>query len=198
MTTHPHSAFSFTTVSFTSVAVAALVVGFAVAPVAASAQSLSTPTRGPMIEGYGPVFAIPDADFAPTDVEYNLVFDVVQTAEEPSQVNRRIETLARFLNMHAAAGVPAENMNLALVVHGPAGKDLLDHAGYQARYGMDNPNVPLLEALADAGVAIYICGQTAYSRGLPKSELAEPVQMALSAMTALAAYQAKGYGLIAF
>lgn len=193
MSTHRRSVFSPATA-----ALAFVVSGLIAGPAVAAAQSLSTPTRGPMIEGYGPVFAVPDADFAPTDMQYRLVFDVVQTAEEPDQVNRRIETLARFLNMHAAAGVPAENMSLALVVHGSAGKDLLDHAGYKARYGVDNPNVPLLEALAGAGVEIYICGQTAYSRGLPKSELAEPVQMALSAMTALAAYQAKGYGLIAF
>lgn len=172
--------------------------GLAVPAMGASGQSLSTPQTGPVIEGFGPVFAVPDADFAPIDATYSLVFDVAQGASEPGQVNARIATLARFLNMHGAAGVPVENMHLALVLHGSAGKDALDNAGFNDRYGIDNPNLPLLEALAAAGVEIFLCGQTAYSRGLPKAELAEPVTLALSAMTALAAYQAKGYGLIAF
>ncbi len=164
----------------------------------AQAQALSTPQMGPVIDDFGPVFAVPDADFAPTDLQYKLVFDVAEGSSEPSQVNRRIVTLARFLNMHAQAGVPRANMELALVLHGTAGKDALDNAAFKARFGVDNPNLPLIQALADAGVDIYLCGQTAYSRGLPKDELAGPVQLALSAMTALAALQAEGYGLIAF
>jgi len=163
-----------------------------------AAQALSTPQTGPVIEGYGPVFAVPDADFAPTDMQYRLVFDVAQGADDHADVNRRIATLARFLNMHAQAGVPRENMHLALVLHGSAAKDVLQNDAYKSRYGVDNPNLPLIEALAEAGVEILLCGQSAYSRGLPKDELAEPVQLALSAMTALAALQSKGYGLIAF
>lgn len=166
--------------------------------VAGVGQALSTPQTGPVIEGFGPVFAVPDADFAPKDAQYRLVFDVAEGAPNPEDVNRRIVTLARFLNMHAQAGVPRENMHLALVLHGSAGKDALDNAGFRERFGVDNPNLPLLEALSAAGVEILLCGQTAYSRGLPKSELAKPVQLALSAMTALATYQADGYGLIAF
>lgn len=163
-----------------------------------SAQALSTPQTGPVIEGYGPVFAVPDVDFVPTDMQYRLVFDVALGADDHSDVNRRIATLARFLNMHAQAGVPQENMQIALVLHGSAAKDVLQNGPYKDRFGVDNPNLPLIEALADAGVEIFLCGQSAYSRGLPKAELAEPVQLALSAMTALAALQSKGYGLIAF
>jgi len=162
------------------------------------AQALGASSPGPIIADYGPVFDVPDADFAPTDGDYRLVFDVAQGMEDPSQVNRRIETLARFLNMHARAGVPADRMHLALVLHGTAGKDALNNAAFKARHGVDNPSLPLIQALHEAGVQIYLCGQTAYSRGLPKAELAEPVTLALSAMTALARLQAEGYGLIAF
>lgn len=167
-------------------------------PSSAGAQALSDSRTGPVIEGFGPVFDVPDADFAPVDVDYRLVFDVAQGMDDPAQVNRRIASLARFLNMHARAGVPLERMHLALVVHGTAGKDLLDNEAFRARHGTDNPNLPLLEALHEAGVEIYLCGQTAYSRGLAKEDLAEPVELALSAMTALARLQAEGYGLIAF
>lgn len=173
-------------------------IALAVLSSSGSAQALSTPKTGPVIEGYGPVFAVPDADFAPTDTQYRLVFDVAQGADDYGDVNRRIETLARFLNMHAQAGVLRENMQIALVLHGSAAKDVLQNGPYKKRYGVDNPNLPLIDALAEAGVEIFLCGQSAYSRGLPKAELVEPVQLALSAMTALAALQSKGYGLIAF
>ena len=181
-----------------SLLLSAGIVATAGAPADVASQSLSQSSTGPVIEGYGPVFDIPDADFVPTDTEYRVVFDVAVGMEDPAQVNRRIETLARFLNMHARAGVPLERMHVALVVHGSAGKDLLADDGFQERYGIDNPNLPLIEALAEAGVEVYLCGQTAYSRGLPKDELAEPVQLALSAMTALIRLQSEGYELIAF
>ncbi len=178
---------------------ALLLLGVAGLPGRAAAQAIGTPRTGPVIEDFGPVFDVPSLDMpASPESVYRVVFDVAAAADKPEQVNRYIETLARFLNMHARAGVPRENLQLALVVHGPAGKDLLDAAAYRKRFGVDNPNAPLLEALAAAGVRIYLCGQTAMSRGLPKEELAPPVKMALSAMTALVALQDEGYRLIAF
>lgn len=160
----------------------------------AGAQALGTPTPGPVIPDFGAVFDVPSPDLpTPTDLTYRVVFDVSQAADAPDAVNRSIETLARFLNMHARAGVPRERMQLALVVHGAAGKDLLDDTAYQQRFGTANPNLPLLRRLADAGVEVYLCGQTAMSRGLPKEQLAPPVRMALSAMTAHAHLQARGY-----
>ena len=115
------------------------------------AQALGPSRTGPAIEGFGPVYTVEDPDFVTdTEATYRIVFEVKDGSEDPSTLNRRIETLARFLNMHAQAGVPRENMKLALVLHGTAGKDALDHPGYRARFGVDNPNAPLLEALSAA------------------------------------------------
>lgn len=169
------------------------------APAAGHAQQVTEPRTGPVIEAFGPVFPVPGMDFAPpADYAYKAVFDVGTAPESVAEVNRSIVTLARFLNMHAQQGVPVEKMQLALVLHGTAGKDALSNEAYRARYQMDNPNLPLLRELADAGVKIYLCGQTAMSRGLPARDLAEPVQLALSAMTALVYLQDQGYRLIAF
>jgi intracellular sulfur oxidation DsrE/DsrF family protein len=165
----------------------------------ARAQALAEATTGPFIERFGPVYPVANPDFATArDVEYRAVFDVSIGAPSPDGVNARIETLARFLNMHGQSGVPLENMKLALVLHGTAGKDALSDRAYEARYGLDNPNLPLLEALKRAGVEIYLCGQTAVHRGLRREELADPVEVALSAMTVLVTLQAGGYQLIAF
>lgn len=159
----------------------------------------TVPTPGPVIEEFGAVFDVPTAGFQP-DPEGNhwALFDVALTSGEAGQRNRRLESAARYLNMHARAGVPRERMKVALVVHGGAGKDLLADEAYQERYGTPNPNLPMIEALADVGVEIYLCGQTAASRNLPLDGLAEPVVVALSAMTALVALQDQGYRLIAF
>ena len=164
---------------------------------AQEAAPLSRPESGPVVEGFGAVYGVPDPDFeTPWDVEYRVVFDVSVGADEPHLLNARINSLARFLNMHAQAGVDPDAMRLALVLHGSAGKDALGDAGYRDRYGIDNPNLPLLEQLAGAGVEIILCGQTAMHRGLAREELAGPVQLALSAMTALVTLQARGYSLV--
>ncbi len=164
-----------------------------------AAQALSTPRSGPVIGGFGAVYAVPDVDYpTPADHVYRVVFDVSGSPETPDQLNASINTLARFLNMHAQAGVLPENLLLALVLHGGAGKDALHHDAYRKRFGTENPNLALLVALQQAGVRIYLCGQTASHRGYPKKDLAAPVQLALSAMTALVTLQAEGYELVAF
>ena len=165
---------------------------------ALGAQALGPSRTGPVIAEFGPVYTVEDPDFV-TDTEavYRIVFEVQDGSEDPGALNRRIESLARFLNMHAQAGVPRENMKLALVLHGTAGKDALSHRGYHARFGVDNPNAPLLEALSEYGVRIILCGQTQMHRGLERAELAPHVEVALSAMTALVSLTSEGYRLLA-
>jgi len=162
-------------------------------------QAAPEPRTGPVLQDFGPVYEIEDPDFLPTfQGTHRVVFDVAQASPDPHRVNPRFETLARYLNMHAAAGVPLEEMKLALVVHGGASWELVDDASYQDRFGMANPNLPLLEALDAFGVQLVICGQSQSSRGIGKEQLAAPIQQALSAMTALVDFQTRGYQLIAF
>lgn len=168
-------------------------------PDALTAQEAPGPRTGPVIQAFGPVWEIPDPDFVPVvDGPLRVVFDVAQASPRPDGVNPRLETLARYLNMHARAGVPRESMKLALVVHGGASWELARDAAYEERFGVPNPNLPLLRALDDFGVEILLCGQSQSSRGIPRDALADPVRVALSAMTALVDLQARGYQLIAF
>jgi intracellular sulfur oxidation DsrE/DsrF family protein len=96
--------------------------------------------------------------------------------------------IARYLNMHARSGVPLENMDLAIVIHGPAVKNLLDTDG--------NPNSELIALLQNAGVSIYVCGQSMAFGGFANTELANGVKIALSAMTMLTTLQSDGYALL--
>ena len=149
--------------------------------------------KGPRISAYGAVFDVPKPDFpTPLDQNYKAVFDVARAPNEPDRLNPSIETLARFLNMHARAGVPEERVRVALVLHGAARKYALQNTSYQARFHVDNPNLELLEELRAAGVRVILCGQTAASRSFERDELSASVELALSAMTFLITLQSDG------
>ncbi len=80
------------------------------------------PQPGPIVKAFGAVYAVERPDFpTPTDEQWKVVFDVSVGAETPDALNPRIETVARFLNMHAQAGVAPEKMRATLVLHGTAG-----------------------------------------------------------------------------
>ena len=158
-----------------------------------------TKETGPVIKEYGKVWAIDNPDFkVDPNKEYKAVFDIMNSPENRESVNASIETAARFLNMHAQSGVPAKKLNVALVVHNQASKDVISNEAYQKKYGTKNPNQELIKALIDAGGQVIFCGQSSLSRGFPREDLIEGVQLSLSAMTALIQLQDENYRLIKF
>lgn len=154
---------------------------------------------GPLVPNYGAVWAVPNLD-VPVDTEkvYRVVFDIYNSPENPAAVNSSLNTLARFLNMHAQAGVPAENLQVAGVIHNKASKDLLDAAAYEERYGVPNPNRQLIQELRAAGAQLYLCGQSAYSRKIDREQMVPGIKVGLSAMTIFLELDANGYQLIKF
>ncbi len=143
---------------------------------------------GPVIEAFGPVASVPGAN-VDGEAVFKVAFDVAEAAE-PGAINRRLESAARFLNMHAAAGVPVENIEIAIIVHGPAALDLVASD--------KNANAGLIAALIEAGVTIELCGQTAAYRDIAAEELLPGVTLSLSAMTSHALMQQDGYTLNPF
>jgi intracellular sulfur oxidation DsrE/DsrF family protein len=157
------------------------------------------PQTGPVIKDYGPVYDVPEGAWnLDGDTHYKVSMDVSATGDFSSDLNRRIESAARFLNLHARNGIDQKNIEFAIVVHGPAGKDLLKDTAYEARFDEPNPNTAMLNALHSAGVKIYLCGQTAAYRGYAVEELNPAVSLALSAMTAHVRLQSEGFTLIPF
>ena len=155
--------------------------------------------KGPVIEGYGEVWDIPGATYkTDTSGMFWAVFDVMNSPEDPSQLNPWIETAARFLNMHARAGVPTEQLKVALVVHNKASTDLLDSEHYQERFGVSNPNEGLLRELMDTGAQVIFCGQSSRAREVPIEHTVAGVQLSLSAITALIQLRESGFHLIKF
>jgi intracellular sulfur oxidation DsrE/DsrF family protein len=155
------------------------------------------PSLGPVIEGYGPTYPIDDRDVALVQgAHYKVVFDMSGAPDDNLAPNQELVSVARFLNMHGRNGVPLENMDIAVVVHGAALKSLLTHEAHGVRYKGGNPDYELLLKLDSAGVNIYVCGQSMRFRDVGRKELASPVQVALSAMTMLTVLQNNGYALL--
>ena len=156
-------------------------------------------SMGPIIKNYGPTFKVDNPDFKlDPKKKYKVVFDIHNSPENPSAVNPMISTLARFLNMHAGAGVPLKNLKVVGVIHNKASKDAMNNEAYREKFGVDNPNIALMEELEKAGAKIYMCGQSIHARGVDPERMAEPVKTALSAMTVFLSLQNEGYTLIRF
>lgn len=154
------------------------------------------PTTGPIIDDYGASVVVEDVDVPlMPDHVYRVAWEITDYAGEPDAVNRSLERVARFLNLHAKNGVPKENMHLGVVVHGRALMNMLHDDAYQARFERKNPNLDLVEKLSAAGVEFFVCGQSMAFREYAKSELAEPVKLATSALTMVHQLQFEGYTL---
>jgi intracellular sulfur oxidation DsrE/DsrF family protein len=154
---------------------------------------------GNVISEFGKTYEVPNPDFkTDTNLVFKAVFDVSKAPEDKSARNPYIETIARFLNMHEKAGVPAKNLHVRMAMHGQASYGLLTNEAYKEKFGVDNPNIELLKAIGKAGVDIILCGQTAGARNITEDRRLPLTQTALSAMTILIQSQGEGFRLIAF
>lgn len=152
---------------------------------------------GPVFHNHGkhtPVESIHKLD---QSSEFKMAFDVGKVSGE-HEYNTDIDKLARFINMHVASGVPIENIDLALVVHGKAVRDLIDKKHYKERYDEKNPNHELVTALLSKGVKIIVCGQSSSNYNFENEYFIENVEVSLSAMTAHSILNKQGYTLNPF
>lgn len=155
------------------------------------------PVTGPVIPGHGPVYYVPEEPLPwPAGQTLKAAFDIAGAPDAPAEPNTRFETVARYLNMHARAGVAPDQLPVAIVLHGRATRSALDPDVFEERYGESHPDAGLLELLQAAGVRIVVCGQSATAFGFGPSEFAPGIDMSLSAMTSLVALQSDGYALI--
>ena len=154
---------------------------------------------GKIIKDFGETFVVSNPEIK-TDVSANLkiILDVSKSSEDKSVINKYIVTAARFLNMHADEGMKKEQLKVAITIHGGAWQDVLNNDIYKEKYGVDNPNLKLIEQLNSAGVDIIICGQTAAYRKMDRKDVTPDVKFALSAITALLQYQSNGYTYLKF
>lgn len=150
----------------------------------------------PQADGY---VDIPGAAVPPQKTRiYKAVYDATQGADSPARIVPALNMAGSELNALAASGIPLKNAKFVVVFHGAAMDGILDEAHYKARFGVSNPNLPVLEALARDGVQLYVCGQNLASDKIDPKTLAPAVKVASDALIVLMSYQNDGYALLSF
>lgn len=150
----------------------------------------------PRIHGAGGVLPVgPDALMPSTKVDHRLYLDV--DSDRPTRqgdINTRLHTAAKLLNLYSLAGVPNDKVHLVVLFYG-RGVDLaLSDMAYKKKFGHANPNANLIDQLHQAGVQMVVCGQALGHQNFVEANIRPGMTLALSALTAREELQAAGYG----
>ena len=171
------------------------VAGFVMASLSIQAQN----KVNPVIKHFGSVSEIPYAVEKPdTKMEYKVLVEVNTDNPKPETVHEFFEKTAAAVNLHALGGISGNKLKMVLVIHGPAAQFVVNDAEYQKRFNTKNPNLLLFQELEQAGVKIFVCGQSLEKRKIDPATVTPEVKVALSAITTLSTYQLKGYALLKF
>jgi intracellular sulfur oxidation DsrE/DsrF family protein len=151
----------------------------------------------PLIQSGGAMYEVPEAvPMADTKMKYKVIVELSKPADKPDSVNASLDKLTRLVNLHIAAGIPKENIDVVGVIHFLGTPMVLDDEAYQKKFGMVNPNTKLINELAANGVKFYVCGQSLRARKLADEKRNPNIKVAQSALLVLTTLQLKGYAVI--
>jgi intracellular sulfur oxidation DsrE/DsrF family protein len=172
---------------------------FSLALLCVSISSFSQKRVNPVIKNYGGIFEIPYADEKPDPkLEYNIIIEVEKANATPDSVNWALYNVSRLLNLHVMGGVPKSKLHVVLAIHGGAAFTVMNNEAYKEKYGVDNPNLGLYQELQQAGVKMFVCGQSMIARKIDRFKMVPEVKIATSMLTTLTTYQLKKYALLKF
>ncbi|MCY0388431.1 DsrE family protein [Robbsia sp. Bb-Pol-6] len=151
----------------------------------------------PTIAGYGKMHALPKAAYQPqAEKQYKIVFALTQGAKTPSAVNPGLDHVARTVNLYVASGVPIDHLKFVAVAYGAATPLALNDTQYRAKFGVANPNLPLIAALKAHGIDVSVCGQAVAEHHFKYDWLDKQVTLALSGLTTVTTLESGGYVLM--
>ena len=172
------------------------VIAAAAAIPAASALAAQS-SAGPAIADYGRIFPEPDAANQPDPaLRYRVVFNITKAPPEPTKLNPSLEKVARFLNLLAEGGVKPAPGDVVAIVHGPATTLVLTSEAYRQKYGVDNPNLGLIDALRATGAEVHVCSQALHGQAIPRDAVASQIVVDVAALTTLTKLQLQGFALV--
>jgi intracellular sulfur oxidation DsrE/DsrF family protein len=164
-----------------------------------SLSAFSQSRVNPIIKNYGGIFEIPYAEEKPDpSLEYKIVIEIERSSEAPDSLNWALHNVSRLLNLHSIGGVPKENLTVVLAIHGGAAYTVMSNREYKNKYGVDNPNLKLYKELKEAGVKMFVCGQSLIARSIDRNNMVPEVKIATSMLTTLTTYQLKGFAVLKF
>ena len=178
----------------THVAIALLLSALAGAPGAQSREVVQP------IAGVDPYVAVPGATFLADNKQvYRVLFEARRGADKPDQVVPAVNMAGTELNTFAAHGVLRRNVDFVIVFHSKGSDDaVLDNAHYRAKYGVDNPNLPVLAALRRQGVRLYVCGQELLADGVPLDAVSKEVTLVEDGLVVVMTFGVRGYAQLVF
>lgn len=150
--------------------------------------------KGSVSTGVMPVTGVTDA--IDPSLDYKILFDFTEgtaTQYKEGTINPGLEEICRMVNLHYAAGVKKEKIQIVIILHSAAVMTVLNNDEFRKRFGRDNQNLDLIDQLKQLGTRFIVCGQTATLREIPDAALLPGVKKAYSARTALSTYNLKGF-----
>jgi len=148
-----------------------------------------------LIPGYPVAVDVPGAHNLPDpNTTYKVVFDLADAAPKPTDVNPGLIGVAKYVNTLAKFGVPQDHRKIAVIFHQEALPIVVNNDTWKAAHnGADNPNIPLIQALARAGVAFHVCGQGVTRTKIDPKTIQPEIQLDLWALTTLVDLEQQGY-----
>jgi intracellular sulfur oxidation DsrE/DsrF family protein len=141
--------------------------------------------------------AIPGVALPPDRRKRSLaIFDATRGAPKPTDLIPAVDMAGFMLNAFRVAGVPRSRTRFVVVFHGLSLDGLLDEARYRARFGVSNPNLPVLEHFRREGMELFVCGQNLAFARVDPNTLTPTVTVASDASIVLMTYQGRGYALL--
>ncbi|MGZ3851616.1 MAG: DsrE family protein [Flavisolibacter sp.] len=131
-------------------------------------------------------------------LQYKLLMEDVIPIKDSAgakEISEGLAEIARIMNLHIASGIPKKNLHVIALVHGQALYALYTNEVYQKKYGINNPNIELINELMKNGVKFIACGQAMNFFEVKKQEMVPNIGISLTAQTVLSNYQLKGFVL---
>jgi intracellular sulfur oxidation DsrE/DsrF family protein len=171
-----------------AVAVFAILIALPASAHAQSAQTLPIPSVDAAID-------FPNAHEMPDpNLTYKIVFDISKASPKIDEANPGLTFISRFFNTLAKGGVPADHRKFVVVFHQEGTEIALNNAAYKAlKDGHDNPNIPLIHSMKQAGVDFRVCGQGVLNRKIDMATINPDIQIDQWAMTTITNLQLRGY-----
>lgn len=152
----------------------------------------------PAIQGYGGVIPVPfEAEKPDPSKMYKFVIELGKKVEDKNEVADMLDKAARMYNLHRYAGVPKENIELAIVVFASSTPMVMANPTYSKRFEqVNNPNGALLDELFRNDIQVIVCGQSMMKQDLLPEDIYPGVRLAVSRFTATTDLIGKGYQLL--
>jgi len=149
----------------------------------------------PRIHGAGGVLPVgPNALMPSATADHRMYIDIDSDGPTKGEINTRLHTAAKLLNLYALAGVPNDKVHMVVLFYGKGVDLALSDAAYEKKFGHPNPNASVIRQLHQANVNLVVCGQALGHQNFVASNIRPGMTLALSALTAREELQAAGYG----